>query len=141
MLRYIYISFFVILSSCTVLFGQGKKWCDKIYDNPSTKAQFRENKSDLTSYFVAEILPLISKCADRDKTTAASLTVRFTIDKRGKVAGVTIIKGEMTNVCHDEVTNRLLKMTGWLPGRTNGKAVCSTYDYYISCLNWMTGEN
>lgn len=141
MVKAINISILILLSNITTLFGQSLKACDKVYANADNPALFKNGKTDLTKYFEAELLPIISKCVDRDNIITASLNIKFTINKSGLVADVDIDKGEMTATCKAELKNKISKMTGWRPAKIKGRFVCSVYDFSVDCLYWVEDKD
>jgi TonB family protein len=65
---------------------------------------------------------LVYPDAARKEGLAGSVDVRFTINKEGKVEDIKVMKG-ISNECDAEALRLIYLMTGWIPGKRQGKPV------------------
>lgn len=118
-------------------FGQSvNNKCDTIYDFVETLPQYENNVKGLMDYLMTDLAPVLSDCYTIDGILTASIYLTLTIDKKGKVIDVEFKRIEASEKCKGELRKKLLNMTGWSSGKVGDTAVCSKYQWPISCINW-----
>ena len=127
----------VQFSCTTISCGQTKPYCDIIYNSPQIKAHNKWDDKTLIDYVAKELSPIIIKCSEKDSSELiSSLNTQFIIDKKGKVIDVSILTKNIGTKCKSELRKKMLTMGGWVPGKINGKLVCSRVNFPITCLKW-----
>jgi len=131
----IYTLIFFLLTG-TILFGQTTNKCDTIYDFVEIMPQYDKGDQGVIKYIMNELSPVISDCMKRDDSVIASLQIILTIDKTGNVVDATFPKPNATEQCKADMKRKLMTMTGWTAGLSNGQPVCCHRSIPIRCLKW-----
>lgn len=117
------------------LYGQFEK-CDTIFNYAEVMPKYINDLKGLSDYFLKELVPIIEGCIKRDKEIIESLQIKLTIDVNGKVIDAIFPKNNLNSQCKEELKKKLLTMTGWTPGRKDGRPVCCNFIWPINCIKW-----
>jgi hypothetical protein len=108
--------------------------CETIHKVVGTNPTYTKGTNDLFNYFNKELAPIVYSSQNKELTT--KLVIALTINADGKVIDAVFSKNYLTAECTTKLRTKLLTMTGWTSGRLNGKNVCSTYSWMITCFKW-----
>lgn len=127
----------VLLANVFSTFAQSaNNKCDTIYDFAETLPQYENDNKGLMEYLMSNLVPILSNAYSRDGILTTSIYLTLTIDAAGKVIDVEFNRIQGSEKCKEELRENLLKMTGWSPGIHGDIAVCSKYQWPISCIHW-----
>ena len=126
---------FILLFFLIALTSLGQ--CDSIYDNPQTPSKYTSDTKGLMDYLNKTLVPILGDCMKEDGGIIASLYMKLTIDKSGKVIEVEFIRLQASEKCKNKLREKILTMKGWSAGQMNEKNVCSKINWPISCLKWQ----
>ena len=127
---------FLSMLSLTGLSQTSSNPCIKIHKEVDTAPEYRTGLKDLYSYISKDLMPLIYECHKKDGSTPDTIYVALTIDNRGQVADVFIVKAEVTEDCKAAFRQKMLTMQGWKPGTIAGTPVCCKLVLPIKCIKW-----
>lgn len=134
-----YISVLLIIAStlsCTATKAQVTQVCDTVYKDVDINAQYKNGSKDLSDFAWKDLMPVLSKGIYRIEDAPTRLLIYLTIDMNGNVIEANFKRSTLTKSCETQLIERLIKMKGWIPGKANGKPVCSIFYFPISCIKW-----
>ena len=108
--------------------------CDSTHLITEIPVKFAGEQIGLLTYFNNEISPIIDECNKPDNEEITRINIFLLINNFGKVTDVTFPKQDITKQCQDEIREKILTMKGWTPAYHKGQAVCSHFNYIISCI-------
>lgn len=102
-----------------IIMEEPKKKDDEIHITVPQMPSFLGGEEEMRRY-IAENLkyPVI----DQENGTQGRVTVRFVVDKTGKIGNVQILKG-LSVTCDREAVRVVQSMPNWIPGKNNGVPV------------------
>jgi hypothetical protein len=130
------ITVLIVLLACSLAFGQTSNKCDTIYDYVEQMPKFGNDIPDIIKYMRKEVIPIISNCMETDSTLITNLYIILTINKNGQVTDAEFPRPALTDKCKSKLKSKLLTMTGWQPGKKDGKNVCIRISLPINCIRW-----
>ena len=117
-------------------FGQVKNACDSIYTEVDQSPGFQTGTMGLLDYLNTDLIPIISRNMKEDKVIVDKLYAKVVINRDGNVVDVEFLKLNGSEKCKEELKQKIMAMTGWTPGKMNGKSVCSNYFWVVGCIKW-----
>lgn len=102
-----------------IIMEEPKKKDDEIHITVPQMPSFLGGEEEMRRY-IAENLkyPVV----DQENGTQGRVTVRFVVDKTGKIGNVQILKG-LSVTCDREAVRVVQSMPNWIPGKNNGVPV------------------
>ncbi|MFK8044143.1 MAG: hypothetical protein AB8B72_01510 [Crocinitomicaceae bacterium] len=125
-----------ILTSLTVIAQPSSHECDSIYEFAEEMPVYQNGMNGLIKYLKSDLIPILVDCNGRDGILTSSLYLSLTIDRQGKVIDVEFQRIQATEQCKKELREKLLTMKGWTSGMQDGIAICCTFSWPISGINW-----
>ena len=126
----------LILVFCSLNLSGQVSHCDCLYDNPEIPPDYKGGEDELMKYLNKEIFPLVGLCNKEENIMITSLYLELSIDQRGNLFDMNLIRPEVPASCKEYLKEKFLSMKGWTPGKINGKEVCSKLKLPISCILW-----
>lgn len=108
--------------------------CDSIYEKPDSMASYKNGMKGVLDFISKKINPHLQTCKDAENRIVASLDIKLTIDKNGKVISAVVNRHDIPYNCRTNIQNEFLNMPNWLPAKHKNGPVCSRVNIPISCI-------
>ena len=118
------------------LFSQTTACCDSVVALPDTMARFGKGNGSLMKFSEKELFPLLGELHKETEIMITGLRTKLVIDCRGQVTEVIILNKELPQSYKEKLAGKFLAMNAWEPAYLNGKPVCCTFYFPISCIKW-----
>lgn len=135
-MKYLLTILIVITSTCIEVNGQENTGCNHVYEKADKDPQYKNGQQDLLDFICNDLMRTLSKCIYNIEDAPTRLLIDLTIDENGNVMEVSYKRSDLSKPCEIQLTEQLMKMKGWIPGKVDGRSVCSKFHMPIGCIKW-----